>query len=81
MKKKMRGIGGDAHGAMFGVKGNIALASILFCVQHLVFISLSGREIPRAQEGYLQDDLIVVRKHEPCVPHYFCYALHSLFVQ
>jgi nitric oxide reductase subunit B len=25
-----------AHGAMFGVKGNIALASLLFCVQHLV---------------------------------------------
>jgi nitric oxide reductase subunit B len=25
-----------AHGAMFGVKGNVALASVLFCVQHLV---------------------------------------------
>jgi hypothetical protein len=47
---------------MFGVKGNIALASILFCVQHFVFIRLSGREIPRAQELHLQDDLIVVRK-------------------
>ena len=28
--------GGHAHGAMFGVKGNIALASILYCVQHVV---------------------------------------------
>ena len=27
---------GYAHGAMFGVKGNISLASILFCVRHLV---------------------------------------------
>ena len=28
--------GGYAHGAMFGVKGSVALAGILFCVQHLV---------------------------------------------
>ncbi len=28
--------GNHAHGAMFGVKGNIALGSILFSVQHLV---------------------------------------------
>ena len=29
-------IGGHVHGAMFGVKANIALASILFCVQHVI---------------------------------------------
>ena len=29
-------IGGLAHGAMFGLKGNIALASILFCVKHVI---------------------------------------------
>merc|ERR1712169_144669 len=28
--------GGHAHGAMFGVKGNMGLASILYCVQHVV---------------------------------------------
>lgn len=28
--------GNHAHGAMFGVKGNIALAGVLFCMQHLV---------------------------------------------
>ena len=28
--------GCHAHGAMFGVKGNVALAGVLFCVQHLV---------------------------------------------
>jgi nitric oxide reductase subunit B len=28
--------GAHAHGAMFGVKGNIALCGMLFCVQHLV---------------------------------------------
>ena len=27
---------GHAHDAMFGVNGNIALASILFCVQHVI---------------------------------------------
>ncbi len=29
-------IAGHAHSAMFGVKGNIALASILFRVQHVI---------------------------------------------
>ena len=29
-------IAGHAHGAMFGVKGNVALVSILFCVQHII---------------------------------------------
>ncbi len=29
-------IAGRAHSAMFGVKGNIALPSILFCVQHVI---------------------------------------------
>ena len=29
-------IAGHPRGAMFGVKGNIALASILFCVQHVI---------------------------------------------
>lgn len=28
--------GNHAHGAMFGVKGNIALAGVLFCCQHMV---------------------------------------------
>jgi len=28
--------GNHAHAAMFGVKGNVALAGMLFCVQHLV---------------------------------------------
>jgi nitric oxide reductase subunit B len=28
--------GGHAHAAMFGVKGNVALASMLYCIQHLV---------------------------------------------
>jgi len=28
--------GNHAHSAMFGVKGNVGLASVLFCVQHLV---------------------------------------------
>ena len=28
--------GNHAHAAMFGVKGNIALAGVLFCLQHLV---------------------------------------------
>lgn len=28
--------GNHAHGAMFGVKGNIALAGVLFCCQHLI---------------------------------------------
>ena len=29
-------IGGLAHGAVFGVKGHIALANILFYVQHVI---------------------------------------------
>jgi nitric oxide reductase subunit B len=28
--------GNHAHAAMFGVKGNIALGGMLFCIQHLV---------------------------------------------
>jgi nitric oxide reductase subunit B len=28
--------GAHAHGAMFGVKGNVALASILYCAQHML---------------------------------------------